>query len=178
MRMETVTDSSMLVRAFTKAEHSWARGSHEESWAPGFTWAEVDRRGSPSRGAGVSPAPPFCGRSTCMGGRGWPPSSPCPSGLCDKGALPLFKLRVLPAKLSSCLNPGPWSRCLWPPDSCVEILTPRATVSGGGPSRRRWGLRWSLILGSVRRQWHPTPVLLPGKSHGRRSLEGCSPWGC
>ena len=28
-----------------------------------------------------------------------------------------------------------------------------------------------------RRQWHPTPVLLPGKSHGRRSLEGCSLWG-
>ena len=23
----------------------------------------------------------------------------------------------------------------------------------------------------------PTPVLLPGKSHGRRSLVGCSPWG-
>ena len=29
-----------------------------------------------------------------------------------------------------------------------------------------------------RRQWHPTPVLLPGKSHGRRSLVGGSPWGC
>ena len=28
-----------------------------------------------------------------------------------------------------------------------------------------------------RRQWHPTPVLLSGKSHGRRSLLGCSPWG-
>ena len=26
-----------------------------------------------------------------------------------------------------------------------------------------------------RRQWQPTPVLLPGKSHGRRSLVGCSP---
>ena len=26
------------------------------------------------------------------------------------------------------------------------------------------------------RQWHPTPVLLPGKSHGQKSLEGCSPW--
>ena len=25
-------------------------------------------------------------------------------------------------------------------------------------------------------QWHPTPVLLPGKSHGWRSLVGCSPW--
>ena len=28
-----------------------------------------------------------------------------------------------------------------------------------------------------RRQWHPTPVLLPGKSHGQRSLVGCCPWG-
>ena len=28
-----------------------------------------------------------------------------------------------------------------------------------------------------RRQWQPTPVLLPGKSHGWRSLVGCSPWG-
>ena len=28
-----------------------------------------------------------------------------------------------------------------------------------------------------RRQWHPTPALLPGKSHGRRSLVGCSPLG-
>ena len=29
-----------------------------------------------------------------------------------------------------------------------------------------------------RRQWQPTPVLLPGKSLGWRSLVGCSPWGC
>ena len=29
-----------------------------------------------------------------------------------------------------------------------------------------------------RRQWHPTPVLLPGKSHGWRTLVGCSPGGC
>ena len=28
-----------------------------------------------------------------------------------------------------------------------------------------------------RRQWQPTPVLLLGESHGRRSLVGCSPWG-
>ena len=28
-----------------------------------------------------------------------------------------------------------------------------------------------------RRQWQPTPVLLPGKSHGHRSLVDCSPWG-
>ena len=34
----------------------------------------------------------------------------------------------------------------------------------------QWPFAW-------RRQWHPTPVVLPGKSHGWRSLVGCSPWG-
>ena len=39
---------------------------------------------------------------------------------------------------------------------------------------------WFILLYAVhrRRQWHPTLVLLPGKSHGWRSLVGCSPWGC
>ena len=39
---------------------------------------------------------------------------------------------------------------------------------------------WTIALishASQRRHWHPTPVLLPGKSPGRRSLVGCSPWG-
>ena len=35
----------------------------------------------------------------------------------------------------------------------------------------------SVWLVYQRRQWHPTPVLLPGKFHGGRSLVGCSPWG-
>ena len=35
----------------------------------------------------------------------------------------------------------------------------------------------NLWLSDRRRQWHPTPVLLPGESHGRRGLVGCSPWG-
>ena len=45
-------------------------------------------------------------------------------------------------------------------------------------------LRFSLVTYFIhggtyirRRQWQPIPVLLPGKSHGRRSLVGCSPWG-
>ena len=39
-------------------------------------------------------------------------------------------------------------------------------------------LLFNMCLGwSWRRQWHLTPVLLPGKSHGRRSLVGCGPWG-
>ena len=37
---------------------------------------------------------------------------------------------------------------------------------------------WASLVAQWRRQWHPTPVLLPGKSHGWRSLVGCSPWGC
>jgi len=35
----------------------------------------------------------------------------------------------------------------------------------------------NIIIEEVELPWHPTPVLLPGKSHGRRSLVGCSPWG-
>ena len=38
-------------------------------------------------------------------------------------------------------------------------------------------INYAIYLGYWRRQWHPTLVLLPGKSHGRRSLVGCSPWG-
>ena len=37
-------------------------------------------------------------------------------------------------------------------------------------------LWWTSMPGG-RRQWHPTPVLLPGQSRGRRSLVGCSPRG-
>ena len=35
-----------------------------------------------------------------------------------------------------------------------------------------------LVLASIwRRKWQSTPILLPGKSHGQRSLVGYSPWG-
>ena len=33
------------------------------------------------------------------------------------------------------------------------------------------------VLLPWRRKWQPTPVFLPGKVHGQRSLVGCSPWG-
>ena len=55
-----------------------------------------------------------------------------------------------------------WVKCiLFPEELTSKFLENRC------PSSKYW-----------RRQWHPTPVLLPGKSHGRRSLVGCSPWGC
>jgi len=61
------------------------------------------------------------------------------------------------------------------------------TASGGGCTRSLDGSSVVLLytrqtgagnLYAMRgRRWHPTPVLSPGKSHGRRSLVGCSPWG-
>ena len=54
-----------------------------------------------------------------------------------------------------------------------------------------WHIEYSTFTASSFRIWNssilaivaekamePTPVLLPGKSHGQRSLVGCSPWGC
>ena len=40
-----------------------------------------------------------------------------------------------------------------------------------------YSIKYYISREGRRRQWHPTPVLLPRKSHGRRSLVGCSPWG-
>ena len=37
---------------------------------------------------------------------------------------------------------------------------------------------WTLYFGLYgRKKWKLTPVFLPGKSHGQRSLAGYSPWG-
>ena len=49
---------------------------------------------------------------------------------------------------------SPWIRNLW------------------APSQTPWPIQTSSV-----RPWQPTPVLLPGESHGRRSLVGCSPLG-
>ena len=52
-----------------------------------------------------------------------------------------------------------------------EMITESGPVLKNLVNRHKDGL-----LVSRRRQWHPTPVLSPGKSHGWRSLVGCSPW--
>ena len=51
-----------------------------------------------------------------------------------------------------------------------NTLKSRDYFANKDPFGQSYGFCW-------RRQWHPTPVLLPGKPHGRRSLVGCSPWG-
>ena len=72
------------------------------------------------------------------------------------------------------MDPGTTKKNLW-------------KVSLEKPEQPEQGLYWTYWISECnftvvsiwrqRRQWHPTPVLLPGKSHGRRSLEGCRPWG-
>ena len=58
---------------------------------------------------------------------------------------------------------------------CIRLALPD-TKPGNVITKKKENYR-PVSLINRRRQWHPTPVLLPGKSHGRRSLVGCSPWG-
>ena len=50
------------------------------------------------------------------------------------------------------------------------VKNPLASVGDTGDA--------SSIPKILRRKWQPTPVFLPGKSHGQRSLVGYCPWGC
>ena len=52
----------------------------------------------------------------------------------------------------------------------TTVHQPLAPSSSVVPNKYLWN-----VFG--RRPWHPTPVVLPGESHGQRSLVGCSPWG-
>ena len=67
----------------------------------------------------------------------------------------------------------------------MKVLSPTSGFPAWGSNKgtgNAQGIGPNELLGQPntvhpRRQWHPTPVLLPGKSHGWRSLVGCSPWG-
>ena len=69
--------------------------------------------------------------------------------------------------------------------SCLTLCDPMLLTDPILLSKPENSIRFSLTILFLyhtrdvqwRRQWHPTPVLLPGKSHGWRSLVGCSPWG-
>ena len=62
--------------------------------------------------------------------------------------------------------------------SLVSLCVPRSLLPKRTPVRVDQSMHMALLdLNHRRRQWHPTPVLLPGKSHGQRSLVGCSPQG-
>ena len=68
-------------------------------------------------------------------------------------------------------NPQYWCRCLLC-DSAASYIPSGSVVKN---------LPWVGSLGpwvrALEKEWQPTPVFLPGESHGQRSLEGYSPQG-
>ena len=101
-----------------------------------------------------------------------------PGGLQSMGSLESHMTERLHFHFAlSCIGEGNGN-----PLQCSCLENPRdgeawwAAVSGVTQSQTRLK-QLSSSSSFWRRQWHPTPVLLPGKSHGRRSLVGCSPWG-
>ena len=89
------------------------------------------------------------------------------------------------------MNLNLWPFCLYSYLKSIPTIPVCFFLTG-----KKYGLFWSdcygawkflcqsyllVYLGSCsrmqRRRWHPTAVPLPGKSHGQRSLVGCSPWG-
>ena len=63
-----------------------------------------------------------------------------------------------------------WTECL------NSFRPPCCSLSSGSISWRKHSI-WGLSVYVWRRWWQPTPLLLPGKSHGWRNLVGCSLWG-
>ena len=89
-------------------------------------------------------------------------------------------------------QPSSWShpvisleqKTLLPPERVQWFQEPNVKNPGQRPTYVFFLLFYSQLRGITgislwfwRKQWQPTPVLLPGKSHGWRSLVGCSPWG-
>ena len=66
-------------------------------------------------------------------------------------------------------DPGNWET----KNDLGPFFSPGCSLKGWYPFSLIWWVTWW----ARRRQWHPTPVLLPGKSHGWRRLIGCGPWG-
>ena len=69
-----------------------------------------------------------------------------------------------------------WKTQQWPQDwkRSVFIQIPKKVMPKNAQPTAKLHSSHTLVQ---RRQWQPTPVLLPEKSHGQRSLVGCSPWG-
>ena len=75
-------------------------------------------------------------------------------------------------------------KAMAPHSGTLAWKIPRTEKPGGLQSMgsQRVGHDWETSLSLFtfmhwRRKWQPTPVLLPGKSHGRRIVVGYSPWG-
>ena len=81
-------------------------------------------------------------------------------------------LRKVPPPAQGCTVCSWWART-WLPRWCSDQES-----ACHCRSRKRHGFHPWVGKSPWRRKWPPTPVFLPGESHGQRSLVGYSPWGC
>ena len=75
----------------------------------------------------------------------------------SKSRLDIWKLSVHILLKPSLENFGHYFDSMWDECNCAVVWT---------------------FFGTASRKWQPTPVFLPGESHGQRSLVDYSPWGC
>ena len=69
-----------------------------------------------------------------------------------------------------------WRTQQWPQDRKRSVFIP-IPKKGNAKECSNYHTVTLISHASRRRKWQPTPVLVPRKSHGWRSLVGCSPWG-
>ena len=110
-------------------------------------------------------------------------SAPYRTGSCDpRGGCSLRTNSVVPSWIAGQPTPAflsgefkwQWKwMLLWEPLKHQKKTMPKANTRG-----QHMEISYSVSRGQKRRrQWHPTPALLPGESQGRGSLVGCRLWG-
>ena len=60
-------------------------------------------------------------------------------------------------------------------ETVTDIILGGSKITVGGNCSHK--IKRHLLLGRKARKWQPTPVFMPGKFHGQRSLAGYSQWG-
>ena len=99
------------------------------------------------------------------------PASPSSSCCILSSLIPLFPLFIVPN-----LIPSPNLPFKYLPTRGFPMVKWQSPPASAGDNRR-WRFNPWVRKIPWRRKWQPTPVFLPGKSHGQRSLAGYSPWG-
>ena len=83
-----------------------------------------------------------------------------------------FKLNIQKTKITAS---GPITSWEIDGETVSDFILGGSKVTADGDCSHE--IKRHLLTEGWRRQWQPTPVLLPGKSHGWRSLVGYNPWG-
>ena len=102
---------------------------------------------------------------------------PTPGDLPDPGIKPMsFYVSRIADGFFTTDPPGKPIKLLYNPAIPLLGIYPEEAITEKDTCTPIFTATLFTIARTWRRQWHPTPVLLPGKSHGQRTLVDCSPW--